>query len=41
METEIIVIIGILLVPCNFNNNMNKQNNFYSYSKFGHNDRIP
>ena len=38
-----IIIVAILLVSCNFNNknNMSKQNDFYSYSKFGHNDRIP
>lgn len=38
-----ILIMTILLVSCNFNNNsnMSKQNDFYSYSDFGHNDRIP
>ena len=35
-----IIILAVLLMSCNYNN-MNNKNDFYSYSKFGHNDRIP
>ena len=39
---KIILIIAMLLSSCNFNNSdMSKQNDFYSYSDFGHYDRIP